>query len=302
MRNRDPLVSRVVDKVVRRLGGDAGRRWVAQRRFYEDLRRRLPKSFQAVDPGPPAPEELIRTTAGMNAAHVRKWLNPDYYFRSGIEQMREFVAALDRASFNLRTVGTVYEIGCGSARLLRHLRCIRGIRLVGSDVNVDCIEWCRRNLPGVEFYPNDLEPPLSFLPAASVDLVMASSVFTHIPLEQQRPWLEELHRVLRPGGVFLCTVLGRSYEESMLTADDRADLYRDGHLVLSAEDDKASLATRRAGSCDVFQTRSEVVAMFGSVFRLLDYVDSGAGGQDLLVLQKPWCRGDASTTQGHGRS
>ena len=102
--------------------------------------------------------------------------------------------------------------------------------------------------------------------------------------------------------MFLCTVLGRGYEEGMLTADDRAILYRDGHLVLSAQDEKASLATKRAGSCDVFQARSEVVATFGSVFRLLDYVDRGAGGQDLLVLQKPWCQGDASKIVGNVRS
>lgn len=288
MRRRGLLVSRLADKVVRCLAGDAGRRWLAQHRFNDDLRRRLPRTFQAFDPGPPAPEGLIRTTAGMNEAQVRKWLDPNYYFRTGIEQMREFIAALDRASFNLRTVGTVYEIGSGSARLLRHLRCIRGIRLVGSDVNGECIEWCRRNFSDIEFYQNDLEPPLGFLRDASVDLILASSVFTHIPLEKQRPWLEELHRVLRPGGLFLCTLLGRSYEESMLTAEQRANLYRDGHLVLSAQDDEASLATKRAGSCDVFQTRSEVVASFGSVFRLLDYVDKGAGGQDLLVLRKPW--------------
>jgi len=27
--------------------------------------------------------------------------------------------------------------------------------------------------------------------------------------------------------------------------------------------------------------------VFGSVFQLLDYIDCGAGGQDLLVLRKP---------------
>ena len=287
MKNRGPLASRFVDWVVRRLAGESGRRWIAEWRFHADLRSRLPRSFQLVEAGPPAPEALIRTTAGMNAAHVRKWLIPDYYFRSGIEQMREFVAALDSVAFNVRTIGSVYEIGCGSARLLRHLRCIRGLRLIGSDVNAAGIDWCRENIPGIEFYQNELEPPLSFLSASAVDLVIASSVFTHIPLESQMPWLEEIHRVLRPGGVFLCTVLGRGYEESMLADDERNKLYRDGHLVLGADDERASLATKRAGSCDVFQARSEVVAVFGSVFRLLDYLDRGAGGQDLLVLSKP---------------
>lgn len=285
--NRFPILDRLADLVGRRISNERGRRKVAQRRFHDELRGRLPRTFQALDPGPPAPEHLLRTTAGMTEAEAEKWLNPDFYFRTGLEQMREFIHALDAVSFNIRTVGTTFELGCGSARLLRHLRCIQGMRLVGSDVNGDCVNWCRERLPEIEFYQNDFEPSLTFLEAASVDLIIASSVFTHIPLNQQRPWLEELYRVMRPGGMFLCTVLGCSYEEAMLSAEDRKKLQKDGHLVLDAQNRKASLATQLAGSCDVFQTRSEVVTVFGSVFQVLDYIDCGAGGQDLLVLLKP---------------
>ena len=284
--NRLPVLDRLADWMVRRVSDQSARRKLAQRRFYSKLRGQLPQSFQALDPGPSAPEQLIGTTAGMTETEVERWLNPDFYFRTGFEQMIEFIQALESVAFNIRTVGAVFELGCGSARLLRHLRCIQGIRLVGSDVNDDCVQWCRKYIAGIEFYRNDLQPPLTFLETASVDLIMASSVFTHIPIEWQRPWLEELHRGLRPGGIFLCTVLGRSYEKAMLTAEDRKKLQMNGHLVLNARDDKASLATQHAGSCDVFQTRAEVVTVFGSVFQILDYLDRGAGGQDLLVLRK----------------
>ena len=284
MKKRSSFKDKISHVIARKRHNESARRKIAQRQFNDDLRRRLPRSFQAVDPGPPAPEQLIRTTAGMTENEVKRWLNPDFYFRTGYEQMSEFVEALDNSSFNIRTVGTVFEFGCGSARLLRHFRCIKGIRLVGSDVNDDCVSWCRNHISGIEFYHNDLRPPLRFLDTATVDLIMASSVFTHIPLELQRPWLEELSRVLRPGGIFLCTVLGRNYEETMLSPQDQARLAADGHLVLYSQDSKASLATQRAGSCDVFQTRAEVISVFGSVFQLLDYIDCGAGGQDLLVL------------------
>lgn len=285
--NRLPVLDRLADSIVRRVSGESGRHKMAKRRFHDALSKRWPWSFQAQDPGPPAPEHLLRTTAGMTEAEVKKWLNPDFYFRTGYEQMREFILALDAVSFNIRTVGTTFELGCGSGRLLRLLRCIHGIRLVGSDVNGDCINWCREHLPGIDFFQNDLTPPLAFLEAASVDLVIASSVFTHIQLNQQRPWLEELYRIMRPGGIFLCTVLGQSYEKAMLGTEDRKKLKQDGHLVLDAQNRKASLATQRAGSCDIFQTRSEVVTVFGSVFHMLDYIDCGAGGQDLLILLKP---------------
>ena len=285
IKNSTSIKNKLSHIIARKLRNESARRKVAQRQFNEDLQRRLPRSFHAVDPGPPAPEQLIRTTAGMTENEVKRWLNPDFYFRTGFEQMSEFVKALDNSSFNIRTVGKDFELGCGSARLLRHFRCIQGIRLVGSDVNDDCVSWCRNHIAGIEFYHNDLRPPLQFLDTATVDLILASSVFTHIPLEQQRPWLEELRRVLRPGGLFLCTVLGRNYEETMLSPQDQARLATDGHLVLYSQDSKASLATQRAGSCDVFQTRAEVISVFGSIFQLLDYIDCGAGGQDLLILR-----------------
>ena len=152
--NRFPMLDRLADLMGRRISNERGRRKMAQRRFHDELRGRLPRSFQALDPGPPAPEHLLRTTAGMTEAEVEKWLNPDFYFRTGLEQMREFIHALDAVSLNIRTVGTTFELGCGSGRLLRHLRCIQGIRLVGSDVNGDCVKWCREHLPGIEFYQN----------------------------------------------------------------------------------------------------------------------------------------------------
>ena len=245
--NRFPILDRLADLMGQRISNERGRRKVAQRRFHDELRGRLPRSFQALDPGPPAPEYLLRTTAGMTEAEVEKWLNPDFYFRTGLEQMREFIRALDAVSFNIRTVGTTFELGCGSARLLRHLRCIQGIRLVGSDVNGDCVKWCREHLPEIEFYQNDFKPSLTFLEGASVDLIIASSVFTHIPLNQQRPWLEELYRVMRPGGMFLCTVLGRSYEEAMLSAEDRKKLQKGWIISTAGPADKTCSSSSNPG-------------------------------------------------------
>lgn len=92
---------------------------------------------------------------------------------------------------------------------------------------------------------------------------------------------------MRPGGIFLCTVLGQSYEKAMLSAKDRKKLQKNGHLVLDAQNRKATLTTQRAGSCDISQTRSEVVPVLGSVLHMLDYIDCGTGGQDLLILLKP---------------
>ncbi len=50
-------------------------------------------------------------------------------------------------------------------------------------------------------------PPLEF-DSASFDLVWAISVFTHLT-DNSIPWLLELHRILKPGGLLIATYMGR---------------------------------------------------------------------------------------------
>src|SRR3546814_6253266 len=71
---------------------------------------------------------------------------------------------------------------------------------------------------------SDLTPPLAFADE-SFDLVYALSVFTHIPLELQRDWLDELRRVLVPGGYLLCTVTDDAATRQ-LQAEDKEQLER----------------------------------------------------------------------------
>ena len=116
----------------------------------------------------------------------------------------------------------------------------------------------------------------------------AASVFTHIPLDLQRPWLEEIRRILRPGGYFLCTVAGAHHIGIQLSQELKERLRSEGHVTLGSEDPGVSYATKAAGSWDVFQrTREEVLRSFGSVFEVLHYSASeGAQGTT-------WCSGSS---------
>src|SRR5262249_7002461 len=149
-----------------------------------------------------------------------------------------------------------------------HLRDIAGLYIAGTDANAKAIDWDRKNLPGIDFRVNRLEPPLAFQDS-SFDLVYALSVFTHIPLPWQRPWLDELRRVLRPGAYLLATVHGDDYVKSQLNEKDREDLERIGALTLGAEHPRASYSSQVLGSWDVFQTREQVREAFGAGFEIL---------------------------------
>jgi len=255
--------------------------------FYRQMRRFPGLKIKKPNPGPVQSRELAMATSAMSAKDLDRMTDPDIYFRSAYHWMRFSLEALEKVQFDFRTVDTILELGCGSARLLRLLRCIPDVKLIGSDMNSVCIDWCRKSIAGVEFYQNEKQPPLAFAQESTIDLIFACSVFTHIALDLQKPWLEELDRILRPGGIFLCTVLGERYIESMLSRKDQEILARDGSFELGPDHERISLSSQKTGQDDVFQTREQVLESFGSVFDVLDYLERGAKLQNLLVLQRP---------------
>jgi SAM-dependent methyltransferase len=212
----------------------------------------------------------------------------DQFFYESYRQVFHFFEILIAHGFNLRTCGSILDFGCGSARILRLYRYMSGVRLVGTDANPECISWCREQVPGCDFYINDLEPPLPFATGNDFDLIISLSVFTHIPLEQQTVWLQEMKRALKPNGFLVCTVVGNSHIDAQLGVNGRRIIQEKGEITLGKDDPGVSLSTQAGGSAyDVFQRRDRVIEVFGSVLRLRDYIPSSRSpiGQDLLVLQ-----------------
>jgi SAM-dependent methyltransferase len=250
------------------------------------LRKTFGDRYKPHGPGPLPPAELITTEALMYKDDLKLRASAKYYFGAGFRGARTVLTMLETCGFDLRSMQSVLELGCGSGRVLRHFRNIAGLRLAGTDANPKPIAWDRINLPGIEFSENALTPPLKY-DEASFDLIYALSVFTHIPIVAQQPWLNEPRRVLRPGGYLLCTVHGDSFVYSQLNEQDRAELERAGALTLDRNHPRASYSTHVLGSWDVFQTREQVRAAVGSGFEILCYTATPAAVnlvQDTLVL------------------
>jgi SAM-dependent methyltransferase len=272
-------------KVRRRFGS-----WALPERWYlQYLNRRFGDRIKSREVGPVAPPELIQTEALMHADQLDNAAKPESYFGSGRRVAWTIFSILQECAADVTAMQSVLEFGCGSARILRHFLHIEGLRLAGTDANPTPIEWDRKNLPGIEFGNNGLQPPLQYKDRA-FDLIYAISVFTHIPLEWQSAWLEELRRVLRPGGYLLCTVHGECFFNLMLSNEDRLKLQRQGNVTLDAKNPRASYSSRVLGSWDVFQSHEEILKAFGKNFELLCFereAVGGKGGQDTLVLRKP---------------
>jgi len=103
----------------------------------------------------------------------------------------------------------VLDFGCGAGRTLRHFVAeAEGAEIWGADINDACVSWLQERLcPPLHAVHSSVDPPFD-AGSGSFDLVWALSVFTHLT-ENSLPWLLELHRLIKPGGLLIATYMGR---------------------------------------------------------------------------------------------
>ena len=211
-----------------------------------ELRRRrdeLDRMAERVDAIPLPDPELVYLTQGLH--------DPEFYRCAIIPAALNTVGYLESSGFDLRHPLRVLDFGCGSGRLLVGWHAIgTGHALSGCDINAELVEWARASLPAaIDLQVSQPLPPLPF-PDAVFDVVFAVSVFTHLSLESQRRWVEELRRILRPGGALVITLHGESYVPHIFPGRPETldELRRSGHVVTPVGDvgsnQFASLHTR----------------------------------------------------------
>jgi SAM-dependent methyltransferase len=106
---------------------------------------------------------------------------------------------LAEAAAYLPEQGKILEIGCGAGRFLRALRSVNPrLELVGTDVSRSAMEHLRRIDPGIEvrLTTDDCVPAADGEFAA----VLVIDVLEHVT--DPGRMLDEIQRVLRPGGIF----------------------------------------------------------------------------------------------------
>jgi SAM-dependent methyltransferase len=100
-----------------------------------------------------------------------------------------------------RLSGIVADIGCGPGHVGRYLF-DRGVDVVGVDISNEMLRVARRRNPGMRFEKADARS----LPFDDGSLGGAVAFYSLIHLDDIAPALDELHRVVVPGGV-LCVAL-----------------------------------------------------------------------------------------------
>ena len=135
----------------------------------------------------------------------------------------------------------VLELGCGAGVESTRILAERG-RLTGVDISEAQLELARERVPSATFICADLTK-LEFA-AESFDGVIALYVLFHLPRAELGPLLGRITGWVRPGGLFLATMLARGDGEgvqdwlgvpmffSTSDPDANRELFRDAGLAI----------------------------------------------------------------------
>jgi SAM-dependent methyltransferase len=244
-------------------------------RAYERLRAaRMPHAPEptAADGLPVPPAHLIVRVAGTADAA--------WFLESGRLAAESIRDVLDRAGASIEAMDSILDFGCGCGRVIRNWARLDS-RIAGSDLSGGAIDWCRSNLFFARFQTNGLSPPLAFADA-SFELAYALSVFTHLPEAIQHEWMDELHRVARPGGFVVLTTHGKRYLERL--DDEERSRFRAGELVVRWGEVPGT------NLCTTFHPPAWVrERLLPHGFEEVAFVPEGAAGnpyQDLFLLRR----------------
>ena len=201
-----------------------------------------------------------------------------HFLQSGRAASDALRTALLRVGKPIESAHDILDFGCGCGRVLRQWANLGETRVHGSDYNPKGVNWVRANLPWVDARVNGLAPPLAFT-EASFDFVYALSVFTHLPVGLQADWIDELHRVLRPGGILAISTMGDAYTHRL--SPDEGRRFANGEII-TRDDSYAG-----TNLCAAYHSEAAVYKWLARGFRVVDFQASGARGnvkQDQYLL------------------
>ncbi len=206
------------------------------------------------------------------------------YYEDG-KATAELIKVLASKYIDLNSGGkAILDWGCGPGRVIRHFPLLAGgaHQYSGCDYNEKYISWCAVNIPGISFFVNELSPPVH-AKADSFDLVYGLSIFTHLSENAHYEWMNEVFRILRPGGIFIFTTHGDGSVDKLIPSELEA--YRNGNFV------SRSFLKEGHRMYSSFQPEKFIDKLRGK-FTLLEFTSGGEGSnigyQDCRIFRKPF--------------
>lgn len=256
--------------------------WLAGLLQYAQFRRALARAnaAEAVSGSQSSPPPLLRY-------RVHRAFDEGSYVENGRLIARCLVEALRESGASLEHMD-VLDFACGPGRVIKEFASMTAsCTFYGSDIDEEAIAWAQSHLSDIaRFSINGIHPPTNF-PDGKFDVIYSVSLFTHLDVQDQDQWLDELSRLLKPGGVLALTTHGRFTKDSCTPAELEQLQH---HGIVYRTDRKGRFKVD--GLPDFYQTSFHTVDYMREHWRrrftILDHREGGLGGhQDLVVMQKP---------------
>lgn len=200
---------------------------IARGIYHKAFRLQLRAKFWCVD-RLRRPPSAIPIPPAILRYRVSELLSVSEFLRIGEGCAGLIRRAVDDMGIDMATAHRVLDFGCGCGRTIAWFLRDYNTEFRGVDVDREAIDWCRNHLQPGHFLANAPVPPLPY-PEDYFDVVYCLSVFTHINESMQDLWIQELNRILRPGGVLLLTIYGKGATDG-LDEEGRRALHVSGFL------------------------------------------------------------------------
>ncbi len=197
----------------------------------------------------------------------------------------------------------ILDFGCGCGRVMQYLfwnDLFKDVKLYGCDVDASAVNWMQNNYSKDSFVVNSFEPPMPF-EDNFFDLVYAYSVFTHLDEDMQFVWLKDIKRVLKPGGIALLTIHGKSALHELTNSSnisrslaERLKMHKlnsERNFIFEPYEDLASNSGKYPGIGSVyglsFHSHSYIKDCWSNLFEIQGiYSNKEDSFQEVVVLKK----------------
>jgi SAM-dependent methyltransferase len=205
-------------------------------------------------------------------------------------------AALEDVGVDLASLRRGLDFGCSSGRAVRALAAAwPEVEWHGVDPNAGAIAWASEHVPRARFAVSPTDPPLPFDDGA-FDLAQAISIWSHFDEPAALAWLEEMRRIVAPGGHLAFTVHGmQSIAHYAATGERppaqleriRRALYRRGFWFAAEFGEAGDHGVRHAEWGTAFMSPEWLLRAVSGRWDVAAYaVGRNAGNQDLVVLRR----------------
>jgi SAM-dependent methyltransferase len=217
---------------------------------------------------------LKRDRAQLPAANNREGYFGDQHLNYWIHGYRDYRKALAAVEPYGVFDGRYFDFGGSTGRVFRHFAFqSEKWDVWSSDFNPASAEWNLKFFPkSIKTFLNNSTPSLP-LPDEYFDLVTAYSVFTHIN-ETETPWLTELRRILKIGGVAVISIHDEATWRNLVKPlQDAVILHRPDIAERKELPEGKTVVTFREDdpyNCHVFHSKEYIERVWGRFFEVCE--------------------------------